>query len=93
MEKIMDVILPDGTKEEVSNLLAHYINCLKNFHMAVECEVERHRIEEQDIFLTIMNIEKHIKDYRRRLTDGLCRGCRKSDNDSQDGTNNETECL
>lgn len=73
----MDVILPDGTREVVSNVLAHYVNCLKNFHDSVECEVEFHRGEDRDIFTTMLKIEIHIRNYSRSLTDGMCKKCKK----------------
>ena len=73
----MDVILPNGTKEEVSNALAHYLNCLKNFHMAVECEVERHNSDQQDVFSMSVRIDRHLKKYNQDLTDLLYQGCRE----------------
>lgn len=73
----MKIILPDGSGTEVSNAVAHYINCLKNFHMAVECEVERHNSEKQDIFTMSVRINRHLKNYNQDLTDLLYQGCRE----------------
>ncbi len=73
----MKIILPDGSGAEVSNAVAHYINCLKNFHMAVECEVERHNAEQQNVFTMLVRIDRHLKKYDQELTDLLYQGCRK----------------
>lgn len=73
----MYIILPDGNKEKTSNALAHYVNCLKNFHEAVEAEVELHKAEDRDIFTTMLKIEIHTRNYSRSLTDGMCKNCRE----------------
>lgn len=71
------IILPDGSGTEVSKAVANYIICLKNFHIAVECEVERHKADQQDIFTMSTRIERHLKNYNQELTDGFYQGCRE----------------
>lgn len=73
----INIVLPDGTKFEASSHVAHYVNCLKNFHTAVECEVERHNSEQQDVFSMSVNIDRHLKKYNQDLTDLLYQGCRE----------------
>lgn len=77
MNKGINIVLPDYTKIEVPDSVAHYVNCLKNFHIAVECEVERHRIDQQDVFSMSANIDRHVKNYDQELTNLFYQGCRE----------------
>ncbi len=73
----LEIVMPDGLKVEVPETVAHYVNCLKNFHMAVECEVERHNSEKQDVFTMTVRIDRHLKKYNQDLTNLLYQGCRE----------------
>ncbi len=73
----MKIILPDGSEIIVSKHAAHYINCLKNFHATVECEVVRHKSDQQDVFSMSVRIDRHLKKYNQELTDLLYQGCRE----------------
>lgn len=69
----MDIMLPNGSTVDVPYDIAQYIHCLKNLHTAIECELTLYNIKKQDGYSTLVKIERHAKEYDKRILDGLYR--------------------